>query len=408
VPFQKQSKTGVDILIFILTLFSVMASIWKHPKSPYWTACFSDETGKARKRSTKTGDRKQALKMAIEFESAAKKAGAMELTLSVATKVLSEFVERVHGESLDTLTIADHFTKHLASLQAGKTRASSLNRYRPIFDSFLAFLGPRASRARLASVTVREVESWRDSELASGKSISTANFAVKVLSGVFTAAKRRGEIPSNPCQSVGVLEADAEERIVFTDAQIRDLLEKADGEWTGMVLFGYHCGLRLADAANLRFNQIADGVLTFRDKKTSHRKRKSKQETKIVLAADLREYLANLPTPINPEQPIFSSLAGKASGSHGGLSNSFARLMSKAGIDAAKGEAKEGKGRQFSSLSFHSLRHTCLSRLSNSGASATVTKQIAGHSTDAVHEGYLHTDLKAQRKIIKLQPRLLA
>ncbi len=349
-----------------------------------------------------------ALKLAFEFEAAARKAGAMELTRAVATKILGEMVERVHGETLDGLTIAEQVQAYLAALETRGTRPSSLNRYRPIFSSFLAFLGARASRARLASVTVRDVETWRDGELATGKSASTANFGVKVLSSLFAASKRRGEIIVNPCQSVLALDGDGEERDVFTDEQMMALLAAADNEWRGLILCGYHAGLRLGDAANLRFDQIENGVLTFADAKTSHRKKKGKRETQIVLAADVLEYLASLPTPMRSSQPIFPSLAGKPSGSHGGLSNAFKRLLERAGIDAGKGAEKLGKGRQFSALSFHSLRHTCLSRLANSGASALVTRSIGGHTSDAVHNGYLHADIEAQRKIIKLQPRLLA
>lgn len=386
-----------------------MASIWKHPNSPFWTACFADETGKARKRSTKSKDRTVALKLAFEFEAAARKAGAMELTRAVAHKILGEIVERVHGETLDGQTITQHVKSYLAALQARGTKATSLTRYDPIFTSFLAFLGPRADRARLASVSPRDVEAWRDGELATGKSASTANFSVSVLNGVFEAARRRGEIINNPCRMVKALDACAEERDVFTDKQIKSLLACADTEWRGLILMGYHAGLRLQDAANLRFDHVTDGVLTFADRKTSHRKKKaSKRETSIVLAADLIEYLAALPTPMKSSQSVFPSLAGRLTGSNGGLSATFKRLMEKAGIDAAKGAEKEGVGRQFSALSFHSLRHTCLSRLANSGASAAVTKSISGHTSDAIHNGYLHADIEAQRKIIKLQPRLLA
>jgi hypothetical protein len=30
-----------------------MASLWKHPKSQFWTACFTDDNGRQLKRSTK-------------------------------------------------------------------------------------------------------------------------------------------------------------------------------------------------------------------------------------------------------------------------------------------------------------------------------------------------------------------
>ena len=45
-----------------------MASIWKHPNSKFWTACYTDRDGKQVKRSTTQIKRKQALTIALEWE----------------------------------------------------------------------------------------------------------------------------------------------------------------------------------------------------------------------------------------------------------------------------------------------------------------------------------------------------
>jgi hypothetical protein len=45
-----------------------MSSIWKHPKSPFWTACFTDGNGKQVKRSTKLRDPKLAMEAARNLE----------------------------------------------------------------------------------------------------------------------------------------------------------------------------------------------------------------------------------------------------------------------------------------------------------------------------------------------------
>jgi hypothetical protein len=49
-----------------------VASVWKHPESQYWTACFRDQNGRQRRISTKETNNKKALKIAEEFERAAK------------------------------------------------------------------------------------------------------------------------------------------------------------------------------------------------------------------------------------------------------------------------------------------------------------------------------------------------
>ncbi|HEY9250976.1 MAG TPA: LacI family DNA-binding transcriptional regulator [Rariglobus sp.] len=47
-----------------------MASIWKHPESRYWVACYTDETGRQRKRSTRLTSRSNALLAARRIENA--------------------------------------------------------------------------------------------------------------------------------------------------------------------------------------------------------------------------------------------------------------------------------------------------------------------------------------------------
>lgn len=49
-----------------------MASIWKHPKSRYWTACFRDVNGHQRRASTKETNKKRAQRIADEYEKASR------------------------------------------------------------------------------------------------------------------------------------------------------------------------------------------------------------------------------------------------------------------------------------------------------------------------------------------------
>lgn len=385
-----------------------MASLWKHPNSPFWTACFTDETGKQVKRSTKLSDRKKAMKAAEAFEDATKLARSSELTRAAAVKMLNELMERTHGDGLDTRSTRQHIADYQASLQARGTKDGTLKRYRPIFDGFLAHLGDARANARLASVSPQELEAFRNAELKTGKTSGTADFALKVLNGVFEDARRKAIILHNPVQAVSMLvNTSGEERRPFTDNQVSALLAVADVEWQGMILLAYHTGIRLNDAANLTRSNLDGKLLRFREAKTAHRKqRASERETVVVMSQDLRNYIKSLPVPMKKDAPLFPSLHGKKSGSAGGLSNSFTRLLVKAGIDREQGDMKKGKGRRFSALSFHSLRHTMISRLANSDTPEAVTKAMSGHSTDEAHRRYVHLDTVAQEKVVAKAPRL--
>src|SRR4051794_21697746 len=73
-----------------------MASLIKRPKSRFWVACFTDRNGRRLKRSTKTVDRKLAMKIANEFEEAAQK----KRTVLQARRVLTELHRQISGNEL--------------------------------------------------------------------------------------------------------------------------------------------------------------------------------------------------------------------------------------------------------------------------------------------------------------------
>ena len=370
-------------------------------------AKFRADDGRIVMRSTKQTERKAAQRIADEWEQAAKKARAGELTQAAILKTMGELLERLNGERLDVQSTRDFLAEWLG--KAGRS-AGTMKRYQPVIGGFLAFLGERRAAASVGSVTGLEITRFRDAEVTAGKTAGTANLAVKILRAAFEQARRLGLSLSNPADGVTMLpEADSDERIPFERAQVSALLAVAGVEWKGMILFGYHAGMRLNDAAMLTWENIdlGAGRLTFRDQKTSKRKKGRAKETALCLHPDLVTYLESLHAGDDPHAPLFPSLHGKKSGSGGGLSNAFNRIMEKARIHAPKGEKKTGKGRQFRQLGFHSLRHTMISNLANADVSADVRKQFAGHSSDEVHRRYTHLELETQRRAIARIPSIL-
>src|SRR5215475_11338763 len=63
-----------------------MSSIWRHPASIYFTACFRDAFGRQRRISTKETNRRRALKIAEVYEKAAR------------AKHTKQVIERLHEE----------------------------------------------------------------------------------------------------------------------------------------------------------------------------------------------------------------------------------------------------------------------------------------------------------------------
>jgi integrase len=376
-----------------------MACVCKKPNSPFWMAKFRDETGRIVMRSTKQKVLKQARVVAEAWEEAAVKARKGELTRATALKFLANVVERTTGEALVDATVDGFLREWLEGRKLRGRATGTVERYRPIVNAFLAFMGDR-SRKSIRGVTGTDLRRFRDGEVDAGKSAVTANLSLKVLKAAFESAKREGLVLANPAAEVETLDDDGEERHAFSDAQIRKLLDAATDEWRGMILLGVHAGLRMSDAANLNWANIDAGdSITFVPKKT----RRTKHGTSITIALhpDIVQWLDERRKEGHQGGVLFPTLERRPTGSHTGLSNEFGRLMEKAGIGKLLGDEKEGKGRRTTLLSFHSLRHSCVSRLANADVHADVRKKIAGHSTDEAHSRYTHLALKTQKRALK-------
>ena len=382
-----------------------MPAVIKKPNRKSLYAVFRNPEGKQIWRSTGTTDRKQAMEIALQLERAERLAGQGALTAARARELLDEVLRRIEpDETLLAPSVEDYVREWLEVKATSGTAESSLQRYRGALNTFLKALGPKARRP-ITVVTRQDVEKWRKRMLSEGRSPGTVNYMVKILGGAFEGAVRRGEIPLNPARAVDPITgitAEGDRRIPFTHEQVQDLIKAASDEWIGMILLAYHCGLRLTDAAGLTWASVdlSKGVLTYRPKKLERRRRST---VSLILHSDLVRYLESRPAGDDPDQAVFASMKGRSSGSAGGLSNEFMSLIDKAGIRQLYGREKTGKGRRLSLLSFHSLRHSFVSKAhvaAKGTVSGEVLKGMSGHSTDAAHEIYVHLQTTEQRAVV--------
>lgn len=380
-----------------------MASIHKDPrgKSPYYYVAFYGIDGRRRFKSTKTKDRKKALRLAVEWGAAGEKARAGKLYSSQVRKVFSEILAEATGDALTEFSVADWFKQFLAEKKGSSTTAT-IARYTQVLGDFEEAIGAKAKRP-LAAVTVGDLVAYRDKLREEGRSISTVNQTVrKILAVPFSAALRLGYITVNPCAGVAPIK-DKEEtrgrgREAFTAKEISALLEASKGtDWQGMILLAASTGLRLGDAARITWGNIdlIAGLITVETRKTD-------AVVRIPLHTDFRRWLKKRTRGIG-KAPIFPDLHRLTISGRNGLSAGFKAVMDKAKI-RSKAFALSGAGRTFFSKGFHSLRHTFVSDLANAGVAADVRQKLAGHSDEKVHAGYTHHEMKALRSAIGKLP----
>lgn len=375
-----------------------MASLRRKARSPYFFACYYGPDGRRRQRSTKQSNRKKAQAIADAWEKAARLASERRLGEAQARRVLSDIYEIVNNEPLPSATIR-HFLREWVEKRKLDTAPRTQKAYAQVARDFLASLGARAD-LDISQVSKADVSRYRDGVLAR-TSIATANKSLKYLRVALGAAHKDGLIQDNPAAKLDTLkrrDSDRAQRRPFTIDELRTILEHADNEWRGLILFGLYTGQRLRDIARLSWANI--------DMKTQEVRfvtSKTGRRMHLPLAKPLGTYLADLPSGDSPAAFLFPRSAVIASGdsSDSRLSQQFHKILVVAGLAAPRSKNATGQGhgkrRSLSAVSFHSLRHTATSLLKNAGVSEAVAMEIIGHNTRAISQHYTHVEQAAKR-----------
>ncbi len=341
------------------------------------------------------------MKTAMDWEELAQAGREKRLTEAQTRKVCSNILERATGESLHFHTCSDWFSEWVAG-KRGAVAPKSLEKYEQVCADFLRHLGER-SKVTLAAISPKDIRSFRDALSKGGRAPSTVNQVVrKVLSVPFLAAKRLGYIAMNPCDAVESLRDDSDGgRETFSTEQVQALVNSAEGDWKGAILAGFYTGLRLRDITEMRWDALdfEAGNIRIKTKKTGI-------VLMLPIQKDFAAWLKSQRRGIG-KAPVFPELAGKGTGGRHGLSGRFNSVMEKAGIKGRIVRSSDGSaGRQTSSLSFHSLRHSFVSALANAGVSSEMRQKLSGHADDRSHAKYTHHEIAKLQDAIALLPKI--
>lgn len=382
-----------------------MACIWKHPKSKYWIARFYDLNGKRRNRSTKSEDRKEARKLALAYEDAARR----KRTALQSRRVIAALHKEITGEGLPVSTVKEFFNRWLQT-KSRETKPATMETYKNETRKFLTFLGERAN-GDIAEITKEDILAYREDQ-AKTLSAKTVNNGVKLLRMIFKSAREDATISDNPAEFVRVIKAKGEKtsRRPFTIPELQAVLSVADDEWKSLILFGLYSGQRLGDIAKLTWANIdlQAGELRLVTGKTG--------KTIIQpLAGPLKTHIEELPVSDDPNGPIhpqsFETIARQRKTT--GISNGFAALLAQAGLREKQAHRKthgEGRGVGSSSngLSFHCLRHTAVSLLKEAGIPAATVMELVGHDSTQMSEHYTHIGRESLKQAAESFPDLTA
>lgn len=376
-----------------------MASLWKHPESKYWVACYTDRDGKQVKRSTKQTKRKEALTIALELERVEQQARRGTVTTLQIQKVLNDLVEKTTGDTIMTPSVEKYFKDWLVGIKAKNSEATA-ERYRHTVDLFLKHLKDKA-KLPMTAITSAHIEAFLSERLGEGVAPKTASVDVKTLNAAFNRAERYAVILKNPVPAVELPKVVSSEREMFTPDEVKKLLDAAGGykeEWFTLILMGFYTGARLGDCATMKWENV-----DFRDRVLTYEQRKTAKKVRVPLVEELHDHLHTIREFVESEY-ICPELAERGSGGKHGLSESFNRIVKRAQINP---QTVQGKGKQkFNRLTFHSLRHSFNSELANAGVHPEIRMRLTGHSSFDMNDRYTHQALKPLETAMSFMPSL--
>jgi integrase len=380
-----------------------MASIWKHPKSRFWTACFRDGHGRRRRVTTKSTDRKIARKIADEFERASRN----ERTLHHIEERLRSFQEEFSGKPFARQSLAAFCQEWLEEKQPSVS-ISTYRFYRKAVEKILDHFVDR-SQEPISKITRADLVGLRNT-LAKGVSSGTVNHDLVAIRAIFRTARQLGCIAEDPAELIKPVREFREgspdsERRPFMIPELQILLATCDPEWQSMINIGLYSGGRLGDIALLRWVNVdlERSELRFEARKTGKR-------VLVPLVGALRTHIEGMSSSDDPRAFLHPRAAASMErrNSAAGISQQFGELLELAGLRPVKDRRARGVGtrRSFAPLSFHSLRHTAVSLLKDAGIPQAAVMELVGHSTVEMSALYTHVGRESLERAAAALPAL--
>lgn len=386
-----------------------MPSVHRDPRSPkgVWYAYYRLADGRQACRSTGRHNRAEAKIIAEAWQAAENGILNGGLSEQRVREILNETLHRIGLNPIQETSVSAWLNDWLKNCE-GSTKPATLLGYKQAVRDFAKFLGEVRMGHSIKTITLADINGFKDHLLGEDRSPSTVNKLIKkYLNTPFESARKLGRIPFNPINGFKTLKVETGTKGRFTPEQVGKLLKACDDEdWRGAILFAYGSGARLQDVANLRWSNIDTiaGVVQFKQRKST----KGAKAT-LGLHPDFEDWLSTRAVAGDRRDgPVFPSLANRTGAGWNGLSKAFERIMDRAGIksELIKERSPKGKGRSVRALSFHSFRHGAATEIFNTEALREITRRVTAHAPDGSVDRYIHHDLEAIKAAVSLIPRL--
>ena len=267
--------------------------------------------------------------------------------------------------------------------------------YQSLWSKFTAFAHKNFPDVKfLSDVTLNIAEKYLYSEWQRGLAERTYNERITKFRTIFTALADDAGLRKNVWLSVDKMSEGHISKQPFSKRQLDMIFKTVKGSMRTLFMIGLYTGLRLGDAATLKWSEIdfENSVISRLPNKT----RKLRKNVEIPLLGGLRDELVRIRSEQqNGEIYVIPEIAGKYMISPPSLSIEVQDEFIRAGLETQT--VCDGTARKRTIYGFHSFRHSFVTLCAANMIPMNVVMELVGHKSVMVHEIYQHAS--AEQKI---------
>jgi integrase len=225
---------------------------------------------------------------------------------------------------------------------------------------------------------------------------------MNVLSLIFRTVSGKARLSANPWanpmkdghgKGIRRMEKEIHGRRELTLAELQDVCAKAEDDLRLMLAIGIYTGLRLGDAATLRWCEVdlVRGIIIRIPNKTG---RKNPEPVKIPIHPTLRAMLEETPKAERGDY-VLPRIASDYRRHISYVTDRIQALFTKCQIQTTR--KIEGRHQSQVEVGFHSLRHSFVSMCSENKVPLAIVQGMVGHTNPAMTRHYDHAEHDADK-----------
>lgn len=256
---------------------------------------------------------------------------------------------------------------------------------------FISILREKFGKKLLSEIDYKMLEDFRDerkkgtTQYGTLRAERTVDIEMGIIRRILRKAVRWQKLEKNPF--------DYGEDLFFNktnkreghlkEVEVQRLIDACPRYLKPLVIAAIYTGLRKGDLLNLKWNNVdlEEGAIHLTEAKTG-------KARDIFLNSDMRTLLQDLPVR---SEYVFVGRSGKPIRD---IKRAFETAIKRAGIKQDTDRRRK--------IVFHSLRHSCVSLLTERGANTTMVKNFIGHSSEKMTSGYTHLSDEYARRTAEI------